>query len=52
MAIKKLFESKHETSTYEIVPHPHYEDHHHHDRSFAHVLAYGGYTDDEHIKES
>ncbi|CAG9860651.1 unnamed protein product [Phyllotreta striolata] len=34
IALKKLLESKHHTSTYEVVAHPHYEEHGHFDRSF------------------
>lgn len=51
LAVKKLLESKH-TSTYEVVAHPHYEDYHHHDRSFAQELAYRGYADDENVKDA
>lgn len=41
--LKKLFEHKHHSSTYEVVAHPHYEDHGHYDRSFSAEMAYKGY---------
>lgn len=52
IAIKKLLDTKHQTSTYEVIAHPHYEDYHHHDRSFAQEMAYKAYADDKYIKES
>ncbi|XP_074031309.1 uncharacterized protein isoform X2 [Leptinotarsa decemlineata] len=44
VALKKLVEQKHHSSTYEVVAHPHYEDHSHFDRSFNQDLAYKGYS--------
>lgn len=52
IAIKKLVDTKQQSSTYEIIAHPHYEDYHQHDRSFAHEIAYRGYADDDYIKET
>lgn len=43
IALKKLFEQKHHTSTYEVVAHPHFDEHGHYDRSFSQELAYRGY---------
>ncbi|XP_072391626.1 uncharacterized protein Osi9 isoform X2 [Diabrotica undecimpunctata] len=45
IALKKLVETKHHTSTYEVVAaHPHYDEHNHFDRSFKHELPYRGYN--------
>lgn len=43
IALKKLLEQKHHTSTYEVIAHPHYEEHH--ERSFGQEMAYKGQQD-------
>lgn len=47
IGLKKLVEQKQHSSSYEVVSHPHYDDHHHYDRSFSQNLAYRGYADDK-----
>ncbi|XP_057652264.1 uncharacterized protein LOC130891492 [Diorhabda carinulata] len=51
VALKKLVETKHHTSTYEVVAaHPHYDDHSHFDRSFNNDLPYKGYKGGRNVK--
>ncbi|XP_045474151.1 uncharacterized protein LOC123680350 [Harmonia axyridis] len=47
IALKKLLGGKQQSSTYEVVAHPHYEEHGggHYDRSFGPELAYRGHVD-------
>ncbi|KAK9879996.1 hypothetical protein WA026_008509 [Henosepilachna vigintioctopunctata] len=48
IALKKLLGSKQQSSTYEVVAHPHYEEHGgggHYDRSFGPELAYRGHLE-------
>lgn len=44
IALKKLFDQK-QTSTYEVIAHPHYEEFGQHDRSFGRDTAYRGQQD-------
>lgn len=47
IALKKLLGGKQQSSTYEVVAHPHYEEHGggHYDRSFGPEMAYRGHLD-------
>lgn len=42
IGLRKLLESKHRSSTYEVVAHPYYTEDHVHDRSFSQQIAYKG----------